>query len=199
MKIYKLLFAALILSIVLAVPLSAATHTIRNNLQIERDTSDQLRTDIQTRDQQLEEERQKLQQKTDEAEKLKQEKQKLESDLQAKNEQKARTAAALAAVSINGNCEQYRPLVEKYFGSATDAAMITMAHESGCDPNQISPTNDHGLFQLNGIPIYDPEANIAYAYNHKFVTARRGANNFSAWYAVCTPDQVPKYQGIWCA
>ena len=101
---------------------------------------------------------------------------------------------------VDGNCESYRPLVQKYFGDATDAAMTVMLHESSCTSWKISETNDYGLFQLNGLDIRDPEANIKYAYEHKFLTPRRGTRpNFSAWYAVCTPDLVPKYAGIWCS
>lgn len=104
-----------------------------------------------------------------------------------------------APTYVDGNCESYRPLVQKYFGNATDGAMIVMSKESSCTSWKISDTNDYGLFQLNGIDIREPEANIKYAYEHKFLTPRRGTTpNFSAWYAVCTPDLVPKYAGIWC-
>ena len=138
---------------------------------------------------------------------MKRENEQLQKDLQAKREKQAadaKLAAAQAkkpaAVAVSGGCEAYRPLVQKYFGSATAGAMIVMSHESGCNPNAISPTNDHGLFQLNGIRGYDPEENIRIAYQQKFVTPRRGTNpNFSAWYAVCTPDLIPKYAGIWCS
>lgn len=99
---------------------------------------------------------------------------------------------------VAGNCESFRPLVQKYFGDATNAAMIVMQKESSCNPNAVSETNDHGLFQLNAMPIYDPEANIAAAVQ-KYLSPRRGSTpNFSAWYAVCTPNLVPKYAGIWC-
>jgi len=104
-----------------------------------------------------------------------------------------------APTYVAGNCESYRPLVQKYFGDATNAAMIVMTHESGCDPNAVSSTNDFGLFQLNGMQIFDPEANVAAAVQ-KYLSPRRGSTpNFSAWYAVCTPNQVPKYAGIWCS
>lgn len=102
-------------------------------------------------------------------------------------------------ITYSTECESYRPLVQKYFGDATDAAMITMIHESSCNPYAHSETNDFGLFQLNGQEIYDPETNISIAYQ-KFIHPRRGSTpNFSAWYAVCTPNLVPKYDGIWCS
>jgi hypothetical protein len=39
----------------------------------------------------------------------------------------------------------------------------------------------------------DPVANSWYAYS---IFQARG--DWSAWYAVCTPNRVPKYPGIWC-
>lgn len=105
----------------------------------------------------------------------------------------------LKAVSnVPGNCEQYRPIIAQY-GWNVDTAMFVMSKESGCNPNSVSSTNDHGLFQLNNQPVYDPAANVAIAYG-KYVAGRIGANNWSAWYAVCTPgnNPQPKYPGINC-
>jgi len=201
---YRKLFVGLIAALLLTVPVAAALKNKDNQLKIEKSNTNQLQIDIKKRDSDLHLKQQELQKKNDEAEKLKQQNEQLQKDLQAKIERKAeeaRLAAAQrnAAVGISGNCESYRPLVQKYFGEATTAAMITMSKESGCDPNAVSPTNDHGLFQLNQMAIYDPEANIKAAYA-KFVSPRRGTKpNWSAWYAVCTPDLVPKYAGIWCA
>lgn len=108
-------------------------------------------------------------------------------------------APVVQRIIYSTECESYRPLVQKYFGDATDAAMITMIHESSCNPYAHSETNDFGLFQLNNQEIYDPETNISIAYQ-KFIHPRRGSTpNFSAWYAVCTPNLVPKYDGIWCS
>jgi hypothetical protein len=46
--------------------------------------------------------------------------------------------------------EQWRPLVAKYFpANQVENAMIILKNESGGDPYQISPTDDHGLMQLN--------------------------------------------------
>lgn len=39
------------------------------------------------------------------------------------------------------------------------AALIAV--ESSYDPRAVSPTNDHGLMQLHGEPVYDPGKNIA--------------------------------------
>lgn len=94
-------------------------------------------------------------------------------------------------------CDNYYDLVAQYDWPIA-GAMRTMYEESRCDPNAVSKTNDHGLFQLHGQPVYDPAENIAIAYS-MYVDARRGSHNFSAWYAVCTPDLQPKYPEIHCS
>lgn len=207
---YRKVFLALIVAIIISVPTAAAFKNHNKQIQDQRQQNDRLELDIQKKNSDY----QKLkiqsdeQKKKDDAEKqkLKQENEQLQKDLQAKREKKAadaKLAAAQAskpaAVSVGGGCESYRPLVQKYFGSATSAAMVVMQKESGCNPNAVSPTNDHGLFQLNNQAVYDPESNIRIAYA-KYVSPRRGTNpNWSAWYAVCSPNLVPKYSGIWCS
>lgn len=203
---YRKVFLALVAAIIIAIPTAAVFKNHNNQIESERQEKSRLQLDIKKKDSELQQSEEQLKQKSDEAEKLKQQNEQLQKDLQAKREKQeadARLAAAQAskpaAVAVGGGCEAYRPLVQKYFGSATPAAMITMQKESGCNPNAVSPTNDHGLFQLNGQPVYDPEANIRIAYA-KYVSPRRGTNpNWSAWYAVCTPSLVPKYAGIWCS
>ena len=68
-------------------------------------------------------------------------------------------------------------IIARYFGPAAGQARAIAACESKLDPNAVSRTNDHGLFQINivhqgdfqrvtGRPwsaVYDPEANTAYA------------------------------------
>lgn len=205
---YRKVILAFIAAVIIAIPTAAAFQNRTNQIESERQDKSRLQLDVKKKDSELE--KLKIQTKESEAEKLRiqQENEQLKKDLQAKRERTAeeqRLAAAQASkpaavsVGISGNCETYRPLVQKYFGAATASAMITMQKESGCNPTAVSPTNDHGLFQLNGQPVYDPEANIRIAYA-KFVSPRRGTNpNWSAWYAVCTPDLVPKYSGIWCS
>lgn len=203
---YKKMFAAIVLAVLLAIPTAAAFQSHKQTIKSERQNSSRLKIDVQKKESELNklkiETEKQIKSKADEAEKLKQENERLQKELQAKRErqaEEARVAAVQAASGVSGNCESYRPLVQKYFGTATSGAMIVMSKESGCNPNAVSSTNDHGLFQLNGIRVYDPEENIKIAYYQKFVNARRGANNFSAWYAVCTPGQVAKYAGIWCS
>lgn len=210
---YRKVILAFIAAVIIAVPTAAAFQNRTNQIENERQQKSRLQIDIQKKSSELEKLKIQTeeQRKKDEAEKqrIQQENEQLKKDLQAKrerqeNERKLAAAqvtrpAAVASAGVAGNCESYRPLVQKYFGSATNAAMITMSKESGCNPTAVSPTNDHGLFQLNGQPVYDPEANIRIAHA-KYVSPRRGTNpNWSAWYAVCTPDLQPKYAGIWCS
>jgi hypothetical protein len=202
---YRKMFLAIVASLLIAVPVAMVFQNHNNQIKGAQDKANHFQIDVQKKDSELK----KLQiqtteqKKADDAEKLKlqQENEQLKKGLQAKRDKQASDAklAAAAASGVSGNCESYRALVQKYFGQYTASAMTTMSHESGCNPNAISPTNDHGLFQLNNQPVYDPEANIRIAYA-KFVSPRRGTSpNWSAWYAVCTPDLVPKYAGIWCS
>jgi len=73
------------------------------------------------------------------------------------------------------NVEQWRGLVESYFGAQTNNALCVMTHESGGNPNAISPTTDYGLMQIHA-PLWaepygvsyqdllDPVTNIAIAW-----------------------------------
>lgn len=205
---YRKMFLAIIAAVIISIPTAMVFQNRNNELKSERQEKSRLQLDIKKVEEQKRQTDEALKQKAEEAEKIKQENEQLKKDLQAKREKQERDKQLAAAqaqkpaavsVGIAGNCETYRPLVQKYFGSATSAAMVVMQKESGCNPNAVSPTNDHGLFQLNGQPVYDPEANIRIAYG-KYVSPRRGSNpNWSAWYAVCTPNLVPKYTGIWCS
>lgn len=98
-------------------------------------------------------------------------------------------SVTVASKRATGGCEQYRPLVSQY-GWNVDQAMVVMSRESGCRTTAVSPTNDHGLFQVNATyhlakvggnlnALYDPATNIRIAYG---IYAARG--NWSAWYAV---------------
>ena len=73
-----------------------------------------------------------------------------------------------AANLSSGKCEKYRSEAAKYSWNV-EIALAVMFAESGCNPNAVSPTNDHGLMQLHAIPIYDPVKNIAYAYTEKYL------------------------------
>jgi hypothetical protein len=83
-----------------------------------------------------------------------------------------------------------------------------MSKENGLEaPNRVGAMNrdgtqDFGCFMLNNryqAQFFasnnwaDPVANSRHAFS---IFQARG--NWSAWYAVCTPNRVPKYPGIWC-
>jgi len=198
---YRKMFLAIIAAVIIAMPTAMVFQNHDKQLNKANSETNRLQLDIKKTEEIKRQTDEALKKKADENEQLKKQNEQLQKDLQAKRDKQAADAklAAAAASGVSGNCESYRPLVEKYFGAATPSAMITMSKESGCNPNAVSATNDHGLFQLNQMPIYEPEANIRAAYA-KFVSPRRGSTpNWSAWYAVCSPNLVPKYSGIWCS
>jgi len=115
--------------------------------------------------------------------------------LQAKQaEEQANAQVAIATpstannVQAGNNCEQYRQLISQYSWNVT-VAMAVMSAESGCragvkgGPNT-NGTYDHGLFQLNQIPVYDPAENIRIAYQQKYLT-----QGWGAW-SVCNSGKV---------
>lgn len=73
--------------------------------------------------------------------------------------------------------ESVEDLIGRYFGSATGQALKIVRCESNFNPAARSPTNDHGLFQINRVhrnmfpqvtgrpwsDVYDAEANTIYA------------------------------------
>ena len=82
-----------------------------------------------------------------------------------------------------------RAIIQRHFGAAAVRAEAIARCESSLNPNAVSRTNDHGLFQINishraqfeavtGAPwsaIYDPELNTIYA---KWLYDREG---WSPW------------------
>ncbi len=71
------------------------------------------------------------------------------------------------------HCEPYRALFEKY-DWPVEVAMAIAEAESSCVPYAKSPTNDHGVMQINkglaiyGEEIYDPAFNIEIGYRVKY-------------------------------
>lgn len=70
----------------------------------------------------------------------------------------------------SGNVEQWRGLVEGYFGSYTDEALRVIACESGGNPNAYNPSGASGLFQVMpswqrkfGGDLFDPANNVRIA------------------------------------
>lgn len=110
-----------------------------------------------------------------------------------------------------GDCEQYRPVVEKYFGKLTNEALFVASKESGCIADRISLPNkdgsrDYCLLQINKEPLaaQSLEVCVRRAWE-KYKEGRVGEMNWSAWYAVCLkentkenplPYPVPKYPKV---
>ncbi len=85
-----------------------------------------------------------------------------------------------ASVSTTGrgmgsDVEQWRALVETYFGDATSHALCIMRWESGGNPNALSYANARGLMQIHApswaayygvtyAQLYDPATNIRLAH-----------------------------------
>ena len=98
----------------------------------------------------------------------------IEEARQAEEARRAEEQRAAAATAPAGSLEA---VIQRHFGSATSAAIRIAQCESGMNPRAVSPTNDHGLFQINivhrgqfeavtGAPwssVYDPELNTIYA------------------------------------
>lgn len=84
------------------------------------------------------------------------------------------TTTTAAPPATGGSMED---IVRRHFGAAAPAAFRIISCESGWNPNAVSRTNDHGLFQINAVhagtftqvtgapwsQIYDPELNTIYA------------------------------------
>jgi membrane-bound lytic murein transglycosylase MltF len=79
----------------------------------------------------------------------------------------------------------YDHLFQQYFGDEWKIARAVAMAESGMNPCAISPTNDHGLMQINkgrlsfGEQIYNAEANIRIASQNYW--AKRGWQPWSAY------------------
>lgn len=162
-----------ILSAVIAlilISLSSGASDRKRTEQLQQDKI-QKQQQIQNLDKSIQELEQKFndsQKKTDEQQKQIED---LNKQLSIKKEAQAKVASLQKA---GGNCESYRPLFEQY-GWNVNTAMAIMQAESGCRPTAISPTDDHGLMQINhgveiyGQGIYDPATNIRIAYTEKYL------------------------------
>lgn len=111
-----------------------------------------------------------------------------------------------------GDCEQYRPIVQKYFGKVTNEALFVARMEGGCIADRISSPNSDGTrdyctFQINKekLAAQSLEVCVRRAFE-KYKSGRFGSNNWSDFYAVCPRrvDQrthkdlppVPKYPRV---
>lgn len=172
MKIEKAFLIVAIVAALLAIPVAHALNGYTQKIQIERTERQNLELKLDSTEKQLQQEEQKRQE--------------LEGQLQSKREAEAKVAQAQpvkpAAINLGG-CEQYRPLVAQYSWNV-EVALAVMKAESGCNPNAVSPTNDHGLFQLHAWPVYEPAENIRIAYENKYL--RGGWRHWT----VCTSGKV---------
>lgn len=193
----KMYLIAVVVALLVAIPLTAISSQHTKQLKIERDKQHNLQLKIDSTEKQLQKQQDELDRKDDTNDKLKKENEQLKKDLQAKAEAKRQAQVAAAqqqvskpavSASLPVGCEHYRDLVQRYFGSQTDNAMLTMQKESGCNPQALSSTADRGLFQINQVhsakvggnlaALYDPETNVRIA---KQIYDGRG---WTAWYAV---------------
>lgn len=202
---YRNIFLALLAALLIAVPTAAVLQG--KNAEIQKADQNRL-IEIKKRDDVIKSINDQLKQKTDSEIELKKQNDQLQKDLQAKADRKAEEARIAAAnaekqkaavsvsprassVGVSGNCESYRGIVAKYFpADQVSNALITMQKESSCRTDAVSPTDDHGLMQVNCRyhcskvggnvnALYDPETNIRLA---SAIYSDRG--NWSAWYAV---------------
>ena len=96
---------------------------------------------------------------------------------------RARAALFLAAVALVGGACTPNESIAIIFGDAAGSATRVAECESKMDPGAVSPTNDHGLFQINAVhrrdfeavtgqpwsAVYDPYWNTVFA-KHLFDT-----------------------------
>lgn len=180
MKLEHKILTVAVCAIVLAVPIAIATQHHTNLLKLERadnvNLHVQLKTkteELQLKNTQLEQERQKA---ADQQKQIDDQKKALEAKATAK-------AAAQLVAYKTPNCASYRGLVAQYDWDVR-TAMAVMQAESGC--RAITPDNaalnfdgisDFGLFQLHGMDITDPAANVKAAYSVKYKTQGWGAWN----------------------
>lgn len=197
MSIAKYILGAVLLSALLALPVSSALTQSQERLEKEQKRTKELRLQIDSLKVEQEQEGIEYQQLQEENLKHQQENEELKKQLQSKREEKERLAQkqreekTKPAVAVSGgNCESYRGLVAKYFAAdQIDNALLTMKKESGCNTMALSSTQDRGLLQINRVhaskvggdlnALYDPETNIRVAAQ---IYSGRGWN---AWYAVC--------------
>lgn len=100
-----------------------------------------------------------------------------------------------------GGCEEYSETIQKYFGDYADQAIFVATKESGCNMAAVSRTQDYCIFQINREPATGKDLDLCVRRAwEKFTGGRVGSNNWSAWYAVCTPgnDPQPKYSNLKC-
>lgn len=168
MRNYILPMTIAIVAGLLGFGLYSQAQTIQDNqAQIEQLQTDlgELRIETQAKEIELQQKNAELKAATKQQQELQRQTEDLQRQLSARqNANRAVSARSSAKVVSTVGCEAYRPLVAQYSWNV-ETAMQVMRAESGCNPLAVSPTQDHGLFQLHNRPVYDPAQNIAIAYS----------------------------------
>lgn len=175
MKLEKAFIFLVITSLLATIPITIGLGKRADQIKIERNQNQHLRWQVDSVEKHQQKAQEKLEQEQKENQDLKKHNKRLKKRLQAKLErrQQAKVAANKPKPSpAGGSCESYRPLVAKYDWDV-NVAMAIMQAESSCIPDNVGGPNwngtyDHGLFQLNNVPIYDPAENVKYAYYNKY-------------------------------
>lgn len=185
MKLYRLFLAAAVVALLTALPITATLRNRTNQLKQEQVQKTKLQEDVKNVQQQLDDQRRQnadlqkqLQVKADLTEQAKQ-------ATVAVSQPQPPFAAVVAPSAGPGNCEAYRPIVAQY-GWDVSIALAVMHAESGCRPDAVSPTCDHGLMQINCVHsakvggnlalLNDPATNIRIAFD-----VYTGAHGWSPW------------------
>lgn len=101
-----------------------------------------------------------------------------------------------------GDCEQYRHVVEKYFGKLTNEALFVAKMEGGCIADRVSPPNSDGskdycTFQINKEKLAAQSLDVCVRRAfEKYTAGRVGVKNWSAFYAVCDVEAKPIYPKV---
>ncbi len=168
MRNYIIPLAIAIVAGLLGFGLYSQKQTIQNNqAQIELLQADlsELQAEAQAREVELQKKNAELEAAAKQREELQKQTQDLQRQLSARQSvNTAVSARSSARVVSSVGCEAFRPLVAQYSWNV-ETAMSVMRAESGCNPLAVSPTQDHGLFQLHNRPVYDPAQNVAIAYS----------------------------------
>lgn len=120
---------------------------------------------------------------------LQQEKEKLKKDLEAKAEAKKQLALASTktikyASKVDDSNACVVAMKAVFPQSEWENAKLTISKESGGNPSAVSPTNDHGCFQIHeglqnyGHVVYDPNENA------KIAVKMFNNRGWTPWYAV---------------
>ena len=162
-----------LIAIALAFPVSHALEHRSNLLKIEKQRNSKLLLEINSKQKELKAKDNQIkfeQKKSGEQQNhIKQ----LKDELEARAGDGVELASATITKRPTGSCASYRGLVSQYNWDV-NVALAVMQAESSCNTNDISPTCDHGIFQINCVHadlvggnlalLHDPAINVRVAY-----------------------------------